>query len=506
MKASNDMEGHNNVVFKVSRAGASFSSRSARNQSGALGRPVPRFLTQPVLTNLVKIADVLLLISSVICVWFTAPNGDRRCREIIIAYLVGLFISMMCLDLTGAYSFFRFRTVWRQAAGIACGLATGVAGIIGVLTLLADIGPQTPAQIASAWLVAGLAILLGSRWVHVHFIDRWIAPGLWTTRTAVIGVNDLSRGFIEHTAVNLHASLRIVGVYEPGELNHSALHADVKVRGSISDLVKHSRLEPFDAIVIALPLSAGQQIAEICDALSDTVADIYLIAGMWPPSTLGAVHPDSRASVITIAERPIKDWCLIQKRILDVAVSLVTLVLISPILASIALLIRLDSPGPVLFRQPRLGFNNVLFNTYKFRTMFYHLEDRLAERQTTRDDPRITRVGRWLRRFSLDELPQFVNVLQGTMSLVGPRPHAPNTKAGPLLFTDTVTYARRHRVLPGITGWAQVNGWRGETKTLDQLESRIAHDLYYIENWSILLDVRIMFMTAAREIFSRSAF
>jgi lipopolysaccharide/colanic/teichoic acid biosynthesis glycosyltransferase len=177
------------------------------------------------------------------------------------------------------------------------------------------------------------------------------------------------------------------------------------------------------------------------------------------------------------------------------------------VLALLAMGIRLDSKGPILFRQPRLGFNNRMFTCYKFRTMYANMTDVKADRQTTRSDPRITRVGRWMRKFSLDELPQLFNVMNGTMSLVGPRPHAPNTKAADRLFSEVVQqYAVRHRVKPGITGWAQVNGWRGETKTVEQIENRVRCDLFYIDNWSLLFDVKIVAMTILREIYSENAF
>ena len=153
---------------------------------------------------------------------------------------------------------------------------------------------------------------------------------------------------------------------------------------------------------------------------------------------------------------------------------------------AIAMLIKLDSPGPVLFRQKRYGFNNQLIEVFKFRTMYTHMTDHNAEQLTRRNDPRITRLGAFLRRTSLDELPQFLNVLRGEMSIVGPRPHALSAKAGALLYQDAVKYYdARHRVKPGITGWAQVNGWRGETDTVEQIRKRVEHDLYYIEHWSI---------------------
>jgi len=181
--------------------------------------------------------------------------------------------------------------------------------------------------------------------------------------------------------------------------------------------------------------------------------------------------------------------------------------LISPLMMAIALLIRFDSPGPALFRQKRYGFNNHLIEVLKFRTMYQEKSDANGERLTQRDDPRITRVGAFLRRTSLDELPQFLNVLRGDMSIVGPRPHALSAKAGTLLYQEAVKYYdARHRMKPGITGWAQVNGWRGETDTLEQIRKRVEHDLYYIEHWSIALDLRIIARTIVGGFTGRNAF
>jgi len=171
-------------------------------------------------------------------------------------------------------------------------------------------------------------------------------------------------------------------------------------------------------------------------------------------------------------------------------------VMISPLLLAIALLIKLDSPGPALFRQKRYGFNNRLIEVLKFRTMYADQSDANAEQLTRRNDPRVTRIGAFLRRTSLDELPQFINVVRGEMSIVGPRPHALSAKAGTLLYQEAIKYYdARHRMKPGITGWAQVNGWRGETDTVEQIKKRVEHDLYYIEHWSILLDLKIIART-----------
>jgi exopolysaccharide biosynthesis polyprenyl glycosylphosphotransferase len=167
-----------------------------------------------------------------------------------------------------------------------------------------------------------------------------------------------------------------------------------------------------------------------------------------------------------------------------------------PLIGLIAVLIKLDSRGPVFFKQKRYGFQNEIIEVLKFRSMYVDCADANAEKLTTRDDPRVTRVGAWLRRFSLDELPQLFNVLNGDMSLIGPRPHALKAKAGGKLYQDVMeNYGHRIRVKPGLTGWAQVNGWRGNTETEEQLRKRVEYDLYYIEHWSIMLDLKILFRT-----------
>ena len=175
---------------------------------------------------------------------------------------------------------------------------------------------------------------------------------------------------------------------------------------------------------------------------------------------------------------------------------------------AVALAIRLDSPGPVLFRQKRYGFNNELIEVLKFRSMYTHMTDANAAKLATRDDPRVTRVGRFIRKTSLDELPQLINVvLTGNLSLVGPRPHAVQAKAADRLYEQVVDgYFARHRVKPGITGWAQVNGWRGETDTQEKLERRVEHDLFYIENWSVIFDLYILLLTPFRLLNTENAY
>jgi len=212
--------------------------------------------------------------------------------------------------------------------------------------------------------------------------------------------------------------------------------------------------------------------------------------------------------VLDIFDKPIADWDVVIKLAFDKIVGTLALIALSPALALTALAIKLDSPGPILFKQKRYGFNNELIEVYKFRSMYADKVDSTASKLVTRDDPRVTRVGRFIRKTSIDELPQLFNVVfKGDLSLVGPRPHAIHAKAANRQYDEVVDgYFARHRVKPGITGWAQVNGWRGETDTQEKIQQRVEHDLYYIENWSILLDLYILLVTPASLLKTKNAF
>ena len=193
--------------------------------------------------------------------------------------------------------------------------------------------------------------------------------------------------------------------------------------------------------------------------------------------------------LLDVFDKPIADWDYVVKWLFDRFLALGLIIAAAPVMAAVAVAIKLDSKGPVLFRQKRYGFNNELIEVFKFRSMYTDMSDAQAAKL-------VTKVGRFIRKTSLDELPQLFNVLNGTLSLVGPRPHAVQAKAAEQLYDEVVDgYFAHHRVKPGITGWAQVNGWRGETDTREKIERRVEHDLYYIENWSVLLDLHIMLMT-----------
>jgi Undecaprenyl-phosphate glucose phosphotransferase len=267
--------------------------------------------------------------------------------------------------------------------------------------------------------------------------------------------------------------------------------------GRVADLVEFARRTRVDLVLVSMPLSAETRVLEMLKQLWVLPVDIRLSAHMSKLRlTSRAYSYVGTLPVFDMADRPISDWNLVFKWLFDKIVAVVALLLLSPVMVVTAIAIKLESKGPVFFRQKRHGFNNELIEVFKFRSMYTDMSDAKATRLVTRDDPRVTKVGRIIRRTSIDELPQLFNVLMGQLSVVGPRPHALEAKAANLLYYEAVEgYFARHRVKPGMTGWAQINGWRGETDTIDKIMHRVSHDLYYIEHWSILLDLYIVVMT-----------
>ena len=263
-----------------------------------------------------------------------------------------------------------------------------------------------------------------------------------------------------------------------------------------------------DRIYIAVPWEDSIRVLRETEYLRQFATQVFVVArnveGVFCVSdanTLGG-H-----IALTAVDRPIHPWGLWMKRVQDIVIASGLLVLFAPIMLVVAAAIRLESTGPILFRQTRVGFNGATFEIWKFRSMFAEMADAQGRRQTSRNDPRVSRVGRIIRRLSLDELPQLFNVLQGTMSVVGPRPHAQMTRShGEPLERIAELYAARHRVKPGLTGWAQVNGLRGELTSAEKVRKRVDHDMWYIENWSTWLDVRIVMRTALLMFFDRSAY
>ncbi len=353
------------------------------------------------------------------------------------------------------------------------------------------------------WLLSfyliGMVALVGLRVVLFGVIRHWTREGRLTRRTVVVGGGELGEALVSQFKDQRDADVRIIGLFDDRNDDRSPnTIAGQRKLGTVDDLVEFARRTRIDLVIFSLPISAETRLLQMLRKLWVLPVDIRLAAHInklrFRPhsySYLGTVP------VLDVFDRPIADWDVVMKWLFDKIIGGVALLLSLPLMAIIALAIKLDSRGAVIFKQKRYGFNNELIEIYKFRSMYADQADATASRLVSKNDPRVTRVGRILRKTSLDELPQLFNVVfNGNLSLVGPRPHAVNAQAEQRLYDEAVDgYFARHRVKPGITGWAQVNGWRGETDTAEKIQARVEHDLYYIENWSLLFDLYIVART-----------
>jgi Undecaprenyl-phosphate glucose phosphotransferase len=341
-------------------------------------------------------------------------------------------------------------------------------------------------------------------------VRRWTRQGRLDRRTVVVGAGGSGETLVAALAAQRDSDTRVIGVFDDrGDERSSASCAGVAKLGTVDDLVEFARYTRVDLVIFALPISAENRILQMLKKLWVLPVDIRLSAHTnklrYRPRSYSYV---GSVPVLDIFDKPIADWDVVMKWLFDKIVGWLALIVTAPIMLIIAIAIKLDSRGPVFFKQKRYGFNNELIEIYKFRSMYVEQTDAAANKLVSAGDPRVTRVGRLIRKTSLDELPQLFNVLfDGNLSLVGPRPHAVQAKAENRLYHEAVDgYFARHRVKPGITGWAQIHGWRGETNSQEKIQRRVEHDLYYIENWSILLDIYIIAQTPFALIRTENAY
>jgi Undecaprenyl-phosphate glucose phosphotransferase len=362
---------------------------------------------------------------------------------------------------------------------------------------------KSSAEFSRTWLgsyyAAGLLTLFAFRRTLFLLVQRWTRQGRFARRTVVVGAGHYGEALIAQLAARPDSDVSVVGVFDDRNDDRTSptCHGVPKL-GKVDDLVEFARHRRIDLVIVALPITAEERVLQMLKKLWVLPLDIRLAAH----SNKLRLRPRSYSyvgdvPVFDVFDRPITDWDVVMKLLFDKMIGTAAFVCTAPIMLLIALAIKFDSKGPVLFKQRRYGFNNERFDIYKFRSMYVEHADAMASKVVARNDPRVTRVGRFIRKTSLDELPQLWNVIfTGNMSLVGPRPHAIYGKAEEQLYDEVVDgYFARHRVKPGITGWAQINGWRGETDSKEKIQRRVEHDLYYIENWSILFDLYILVRT-----------
>jgi putative colanic acid biosynthesis UDP-glucose lipid carrier transferase len=393
------------------------------------------------------------------------------------------------------------------ARGLALDVLTGWLVIIGLLLLIGWV-TQTlgsfDARVLLSWAFITPILLFIARLLMPVILPRLMAVE-GVQRVAVIaGEGELGRELGERIRSAPLLGIRVAGYFDDRRGERLGGVEPHEVLGSLGELAEYVKTHRVDLIYLTLPMASQPRILKLLEELRDTTASIYFAPDIFLFDLIQArMDAIGGVPVVAVCETPFYGLSGLIKRASDIVLASAALVLILPVMLAIAIGIKATSPGPVLFTQRRYGLDGRQIIVYKFRTMTV-LEDGNVVRQATRDDSRVTRFGAFLRRYSLDELPQFVNVLQGRMSVVGPRPHA---VAHNEMYRKLIKgYMIRHKVKPGITGWAQVNGLRGETDTLEKMRARIEYDLSYLRNWSLQLDLQIVLKTALVVLRTQNAY
>jgi Undecaprenyl-phosphate glucose phosphotransferase len=444
-------------------------------------------------SHVFRTIDLLVLVVA------TFVMGDRQSRlpllstpvRLILPIVVGALVLALTLRSLHAYRFARSEGLLSHLGQLATALVLSAAA---TFITEAPLDPGPSARACWEWIgLVAIAVTVLHTWWWVR-VRAWRAAGWLTPNLVIVGATDYAAQLINEALNRRHVN--VLGVFDDRIERSPASVLGVPVLGDVNALLTH-KITPFvDRIVIAVEPTATQRVREVATRLAILPNEVTLFLAR--DDSMGRA-----AALRRLEDSPLADLAggdvdrkALAKRAQDLLIGLPALVLFSPFLAVIAALVKFDSPGPVFFRQRRHGFNNEEIVVWKFRSMRADAADARAERQVSVDDDRVTRVGRFLRKSSLDELPQLINVVRGEMSLVGPRPHAVGMKTGDVESAKLVAeYAHRHRIKPGMTGWAAINGSRGPLHEAEEVQRRVALDVDYIARQSFRLDLRIMAMT-----------
>jgi Undecaprenyl-phosphate glucose phosphotransferase len=465
-------------------------------------------LWPPVFVAMLIAADLLVLVAVGALAHRLVPGLPDLDGAVLAGIWMGALAVVALTRLAGGYALSRMQRLWlslgRQMLGLAGGLLVALAGYAGARGITGPALGWLAAWAAGAALAGGLVRLF--LW---HRLAVLIRLGRIEHRLAVVGGGAELAPVLRELDRCRREGYRLCGFFDDRQDRRSpAVVAGHHKTGDLSDLVAFCRMAQIDTVLVAIPgLSAERQLALLAK-IALVPVEVRALADAAP--LLPARVRRSRIGALDLVELcrpPLTPGQALQKRVFDLLTASLALMLLAPVMLAIAVAVRLDSPGPILFRQKRHGYNNRPIEVLKFRSMYADRCDPTAVRQVRMGDDRVTRVGRFIRRTSLDELPQLFNVLSGTLSMVGPRPHATAARTGDILYDEVAQgYSARHKVKPGITGWAQVNGWRGELNSAEKIRARIAHDLYYIENWSLWFDIRILAMTPRALLSAKNAY
>jgi Undecaprenyl-phosphate glucose phosphotransferase len=493
----------------LTRATATGRAALARIDWGPLDRAFSdkrNNISRPKLLFAVSLIDAGIIAGSGLLTHTTAAANQS-------VWLVGsivvltAFLAVAVLRRQWAYTVAGLGQFVTQVGKTLIALTTVFAGLAGVAYL---VGWQlfTPGWLLS-WMTLSIAGIGLARYCAQLLVRTMTANGRLTRRTVIVGGGADAAQLIHALKDDSRSELEILGLFDDRKGSRSTEStAGIQKLGSFESLEAFCRDQGVDLLIVTVPPTAETRLMQILSQLFALQVDIRISAlnSKLRLNSRAYAHI-GRVPMLAVMDKPLGDWDRAIKNVEDKVLAALLLVVASPIMALTALAIKLDSKGPVLFKQKRFGFNNELIEVYKFRSMYTDMSDANASKLVTKGDARVTKVGRFIRKSSLDELPQLFNVLNGSMSLVGPRPHATQAKADVDLYQTVVAgYFARHRMKPGVTGWAQVNGWRGETDTHEKILRRVEYDLAYIDKWSVSFDLAIIAMTPFSLLMTKNAY
>jgi putative colanic acid biosynthesis UDP-glucose lipid carrier transferase len=453
-----------------------------------------------------RVLDIFAILISGVAAYYYKFTTFSMPAMYVNALLISAIFALFIFPFSRIYDSMRGQSFWRTAKKL-------IQAVLMILVLFAGMAfiTKTGNEYSREWFIDwGIAafILLVFFRSSLMVVLRFMRSRGWNERRIVIiGAGELGVQLINTIRAAGWTGFRVVGLLDddPDTINHKI--RDISVMKTPDDLNAYlqAQKESVDEIWIALPLCAEERVKKILYELRHHTILIRYVLDIFGFGLLNHTITDLAGfPVVNLNTTPMVGINRFVKALEDRIAALLILLLISPLLLLIAIGIKLTSKGSVIFKQHRHGWDGRIINVYKFRTMIQHTEEAGKLTQAKANDMRVTRLGKFLRKTSLDELPQFYNVLQGKMSIVGPRPHAIEHNE---LYKDSIhAYMQRHKVKPGITGWAQVNGWRGETETLEKMQKRVEYDLFYIQNWSLLFDLKIIFLTLFQGFISKNAY
>lgn len=518
----------------------SLARETARKPKGlagdryTLGRLIPR---DPKLgATILAMCDLVVFLACIVFVVVVAglPAEIYLRPEVLHFFVTGVMCFIIAHALAHSYdgkSYFRILRVSRGEFALLPGLITGIAVLVAIAIewalprtiylggLVTDRPDALARSIAGEYrqlefVFAGLAAaaICLERLLIIGYLRGLQANGYLATQVVLFGADDIGKRLMRIIREDYYDTVKVHGIYDDRYDRVPAEIDGISVGKGMQRLIEAVQNNPeIEKVLIALPMRAEQRILDLLQKLRHLDVDVALVpefigidvSRQWNRRQSREPYPQ----LLDVGRRAQSAVGRAVKRGFDLAAASVLLAILSPLFAVTALAIKLESRGPVFFMQPRMGFNNREFSVFKFRSMYAEHADLAARQQTKRNDTRVTKVGSVLRRTSIDELPQLINVLRGDMSLVGPRPHALGMQVGNQLCDEIVReYAVRHRVKPGITGWAQVRGLRGAIEEPELLVARVQHDIYYIDNWSFFFDLRILILTAVELVRTKNAF